>query len=218
MVVAHMAHLAQDDILSELNHKHLVVYAGTLESYQGIHILIRAFQYVIQQDPDAFLLIVGGTPQQVDEYCSLADRCGIGQHCHFTGRVVQSLAKYYSNHADVQISSRVSGTNTPLKVYEQLERGIPIVATDIYSHTQVLNNEVAFLVEPTHEGMAQGIIQALTNHEEAQRRAENARTLYETRYSRRVYKEKMRQLFDYLDLSGSDTRNLAADDVMLNAR
>ena len=85
-------------------------------------------------------------------------------------------------------------------MYEQLARGIPIVATNIYSHTQVLNDEVAFLVEPTAEDMARGIISALTNPEEAKRRAENAQALYENRYSRRVYTDKMKRLFQYLDL------------------
>ncbi len=214
MVIAQQLPTEEQNILARVADKNLVVYAGTLESYQGIHILIRAFKYVLEQDPQAFLLIVGGTPGQVEEYKQLADRCEIGQHCHFTGRVFQTLAKHYADHANVQISSRISGTNTPLKVYEQLARGIPIVATNIYSHTQVLDDEVAFLVEPTAEDMARGIIAALTDPTEAQRRALNAQALYENRYSRRVYTEKMRQLFEYLDLFEDPSPNFEPKNVM----
>jgi glycosyltransferase involved in cell wall biosynthesis len=85
-------------------------------------------------------------------------------------------------------------------VYEQLSRGVPIVATNIYSHTQVLNDSVAFLVEPTPDDMAQGILRALQHPEEAQQKARNAQELYETRYSRRVYTEKMKRLFNQLGL------------------
>jgi glycosyltransferase involved in cell wall biosynthesis len=187
-----------DDILERLAGKQLVVYAGTLEPYQGIDRVIRGFRYVISAIPDAALLIVGGTQAQVDEYRQLADQCGVGMACHFTGRVPQAQAKHYANHATVQISSRVSGTNTPLKVYEQLSRGVPIVATNIYSHTQVLDDSVAFLVEPTPDDMAQGILRALQHPEEAQQKARNAQELYETRYSRRVYTEKMKRLFNQL--------------------
>jgi glycosyltransferase involved in cell wall biosynthesis len=185
-----------EELIQALSGKRLIVYAGTLESYQGIDVLIRGFKFVIEAEPNAFLLIVGGTPEQVHIYSDLANECGIQQACLFTGRVVPALAKFYADHAEVQISSRVSGTNTPLKIYEQLSRGIPIVATNIYSHTQVLSEEVAFLVEPEPRDMARGIVTALQSKAESQRRAINAQQLYETQYSRRVYKEKMKKLLE----------------------
>jgi glycosyltransferase involved in cell wall biosynthesis len=190
----------QSTIFSNLRDKPLVVYAGTLESYQGIDLLLQGFRSVIATVPEAALLIVGGTPAQVDKYRQLADRCGIGMTSHFTGRLPQAQARYYTNRATVQISSRVSGNNTPLKIYEQLSSGIPIVATKIYSHTQVLDDTVAFLVEPTPEGIAQGILKALKCPEEAKQKADNAQALYENRYSRRVYTEKVKQLFHQLEL------------------
>lgn len=193
-----------EDILAQLSGKQLVVYAGTLEPYQGIDRVVRGFRQVVDAVPEAALLIVGGTTAQVDEYRQLAEHCGISTACHFTKRVPQAQAKRYIAHATVQISSRVSGTNTPLKVYEQLSRGIPIVATNIYSHTQVLDDSVAFLVEPTPEAIAQGIIKVFQSPEEAQQKAQNAQELYENRYSRRVYTEKMRCLLDRLELLGTD--------------
>ena len=198
MLVTYIENQPPAELLKSLQDKILVVYAGTLEHYQGIDIVISAFPQVIQAIPHTHLLIVGGTKEQVDHYSSLADRYGIGLHCTFTGRVPQSLAQYYSNHAQVQISSRVSGTNTPLKVYEQIARGIPLVATNIYSHTQVLSEEVAFLVKPEAPSMAQGIIAALAVDGDGQRRATNAQQLYEQRYSRQVYTRKMKQLLDYI--------------------
>ena len=41
-----------------------------------------------------------------------------------------------------------AGTNTPLKIYSYLRAGKPIVATDLLTHTQVLDREVAILVRP----------------------------------------------------------------------
>ncbi|MGB3405538.1 MAG: glycosyltransferase [Microcoleaceae cyanobacterium] len=184
-----------DGLISD---KNLVVYAGTLEPYQGIDILIQGFQSVISADPKAFLLIVGGTKLQVEQYSNLAEECGIGDYCLFTGRVPQSLAQYYANQAKVQVSPRRSGTNTPLKVYQQLASGVPLVATNIYSHTQVLSDEVAFLVELNAEDMGHGILTALTDHQERQQRAQAAQKLYAEKYSREVYTEKMRSLLDFV--------------------
>ena len=59
------------------------------------------------------------------------------------------------------VSPRVHGTNTPLKVYEHLASGKPLVATRIWSHTQVLDDSVCFLVEPEPDSMAKGLLRAL---------------------------------------------------------
>jgi glycosyltransferase involved in cell wall biosynthesis len=112
--------------------------------------------------------------------------------------VPQSLAQYYANQARVQVSPRRSGTNTPLKVYQQIASGVPLVATNIYSHTQVLSDEVAFLVELDPKDMGQGILTALTDYQERKRRAEAAKQLYAEKYSRQVYTEKMRSLLNFV--------------------
>ena len=117
----------------------------------------------------------------------------------FTGRVTQSLAKHYCSLASVQMSPRSSGTNTPLKIYEQLASGTPVVATNIYSHTQVLNSDVAFLVEPEPVDMAKGISTALREEERAEKVATNAKKLYLNKYSRPVYENKMQRLLKLIE-------------------
>jgi glycosyltransferase involved in cell wall biosynthesis len=72
------------------------------------------------------------------------------------------------------------------------------VATRIYSHTQVLNDEVCILVEPNASAFAQGLLEALNNEEGRARRAENARRLYESTYSRDRYEDKMRRFLEVL--------------------
>jgi glycosyltransferase involved in cell wall biosynthesis len=174
----------------------IVLYAGTLEAYQGIDTLIKSFREVLKKAPDCFLLIVGGTDKQVEQYRQLAQDCGILADCLFTGQVSQSFAKFYISKASVLISPRSMGTNTPLKIYEQLASGIPLVATRIYSHTQVLNDEVAILVKPCPEDMSRGILDALT--EKGKQIVDGALTLYQEKYSRPVYEKKMRQLLEKL--------------------
>ena len=171
----------------------LVVYAGTLEPYQGINILVESFSEILTKEPKAFLVIVGGTENQVEQYQQLAKECGIISHCLFTGLVSQSLAKYYIGKASVLVSPRSSGTNTPLKIYEQLNSEIPLVATKIYSHTQVLNDDIAILVEPTPEDMGCGILEAFSDI--GRQVAKRAMNFYGQSYSRPVYENKMKRLF-----------------------
>jgi glycosyltransferase involved in cell wall biosynthesis len=178
--------------------KKIIVYAGTLEKYQGIEILIRSFPTVLNQIPDAFLIIVGGTKEQVNHFKRSAEELEIKKNIIFTGLVSQIEAKFYSSIANILVSPRSNGTNTPLKIYEQLASGKPLVATNIHSHTQVLSEDVAFLVKPTPEDLAKGMISALNSNGYACRKAENAKVLYETKYSRDIYKQKLKNLFELL--------------------
>jgi len=173
--------------------RRIVLYAGTLENYQGIELLLSAFHDSLRVCTDAFLLIVGGTETQVQYYKELSRTLGIEQHALLLGNRPQQEVHGYMEQAAVLVSPRIEGTNTPLKIYQQLASGIPMVVTDIESHTQVLDNIVAFLAPPEPEPYAHAIIQALTQQEDAATRSRRAQQLYMEKYSRTSYVKKMRQ-------------------------
>jgi glycosyltransferase involved in cell wall biosynthesis len=189
--------------LNELNRKftegiRFVVYAGTLEPYQGIDFLLEAFKKVAAAIPDVSLLIVGGDKKQVQFYKNLASKNGLKDKIIFTGCLSQLQANQYLNLASVLVSPRLEGTNTPLKIYEQLASGVPLVATNIYAHAQVLNDHVAYLVDPQPANMARGILEALKTDKNTLIKAKNAKRLYEKKYSRSVYEAKMREVLKLL--------------------
>jgi glycosyltransferase involved in cell wall biosynthesis len=174
------------------------VYAGTLEHYQGIGLMIDAFREVIACEPRARLLIVGGTHEQVEKYCEQARKVGVAENCEFTGRVPQQVANNYTKRATVLVSPRTEGTNTPLKIYQQLASGIPLVATNIYSHTQVLTKEVAFLAEPEPSAFARAMLDAARDSVGAGEKVAAALKLYDDQYSRKSYVEKLSQMLEGL--------------------
>ena len=98
----------------------------------------------------------------------------------------------------MQTSPRIAGSNTPLKIYEQLASGVPLVATRIPSHTQVVDDRVCFLVEPSERAMAEGLEAALTDTARRERVVAAARELYRQRYSREAYEQKMRSMLEIL--------------------
>ncbi|MEL6573359.1 MAG: glycosyltransferase [Pseudomonadota bacterium] len=122
----------------------------------------------------------------------VASLAGLGNNCIFTGP--KTLALKFNQEADVLLSPRVVGTNTPLKIYEQLASGKPLVATAIWSHSQVLTDGVCFLVEPTPDSIAEGILRALNDGAEAGRSASAAMAWYDRDYARPIYEEKIRAL------------------------
>lgn len=176
----------------------IVAYVGTFEAYQGIDLLLEAFALVHQSNPEAFLLLVGGTHEQIEEYRSVAQRLRLSHDCLFTGRLSQSQARRLLAAAEVAVSPRSKGTNTPLKIYEILASGVPLVATRIESHTQVLSDDICFLADPEAGDLAKAISSALEDREQSREIARAARSHYDQHYSRVVYEQKIRSLLEVL--------------------
>ena len=65
------------------------------------------------------------------------------------------------------------------------------MATRIATHTQLLDDGLAFLVEPTAEGLAAGLRAALTDPAEAARRAAAGLALIERDYAPARFREKV---------------------------
>ncbi len=190
--------------------RRVVLYAGTFEIYQGLGLLIEAFATARDRYPPAFLVLIGGAPQQVEAVRQHAAGLGLGDDCLIMGQVSQATVRQYVSHAYVLVSPRTHGTNTPLKIYEQLASGVPLVATRILSHTQVLNDDVCFLVEPEPADLAEGLVRALTDETARRRVVANAQRIYETAYARPVYEGKLRNLFQKLGWGAEPLRVLAA--------
>jgi glycosyltransferase involved in cell wall biosynthesis len=111
----------------------------------------------------------------------------------FTGEQPSDAIPGYLDAADVLVSPRSSGTNTPLKIYQYLRSGRVIVATRLLTHTQVLSDEVAILTEATPESFGCGILQAINDPAAARRIGEAAKLLAETRYTYEAYLQRTRE-------------------------
>jgi len=134
-----------------------VLYTGTLEAYQGVPLLLEAMVRVAHEHPTAVLTVLGGQGDQIEELDRLAASLGISDNVRLVGPVPTTLVSACLMAADVLVSPREQGKTTPLKIFSYLRSGRPIVATDIVSHTQILDGKSCVLVPPTAAGLASGI-------------------------------------------------------------
>ena len=171
----------------------LVLYTGTFEAYQGLELLFEAMAVVRERRPDARLLLAGGKPEQVERARAQAEDAGIADVTLFAGERPASDMPAYLLASDVLVSPRSKGTNTPLKIYQYLRSGRPIVATRLLTHTQVLSDETAILTGVSSAEFADGILRALDNPLLAQSVGLRARELAETKYSYDAYLERTRR-------------------------
>jgi glycosyltransferase involved in cell wall biosynthesis len=171
----------------------IVLYTGTFEAYQGLDLLFMAARQVVGQRPDVRFILAGGRPNQIAAARAQADRIGVGHSVIFAGQRRAEDIPLFLDAADVLVSPRSTGTNTPLKIYQYLRSGRPIVATRLLTHTQVLNDDVAILTPPTPEGFAEGIVAALSDQDRARAVGDRARELADTKYSYEAYLSRTRE-------------------------
>lgn len=176
----------------------MILYTGTFEPYQGLDLLFAAAREVVRVRPDARFVLAGGRPEQVDAARAQAERAGVADAVIFTGQRPVEEIPVFLDAADVLVSPRSTGTNTPLKIYQYLRSGRPIVATRLLTHTQVLDDSVAILTPPSPEGFAHGILDALGDRERARAIGERARHLAETKYSYDAYLARTRDACAHL--------------------
>lgn len=177
----------------------VVLYMGNFSSYQGVDLLLDAFARVASNHSRARLLLLGGTDRDVAAMKALAERLGIGARAIFAGHVPPDQTPPYFALADVLVSPRRTGTNTPMKIYTYMAAKRPIVATDLATHTQVLDERSAVLVAPAAEAMARGIEALLDDKTLGKRLAEAAAREVEQKYSLPAYRRKVEAMYAWIE-------------------
>ena len=182
-----------------IDHAHrIVLYAGTFEPYQGLDLLVDASPIVVHACTNVRFLCLGGNRNQVATIRTRAHQLGVSESFILPGTIPPEDVEQHFKIASVLVSPRILGTNTPLKIYSYLRSRIPIVATNILSHTQVLTPNVALLVEPKPESLAAGILRVLNDSQLSGRLVENALQLAQESYSSETYHSKIAEVFSFL--------------------
>jgi glycosyltransferase involved in cell wall biosynthesis len=182
-----------------LDGKQVILYTGTFEINQGLEIALGSIAKVVERRPDSFFLFIGGEPEQVAALKAAADEAGVGQHALMLGQRPPSEMPVFMELASVLISPRKVGQNTPLKIYSYLQSGRPIVATDLETHRQVLDEKTAMLVEPSPEAFADGILQVLEDEALAQSMGMAGKALLNERYSWDRFVENTSHFCDFME-------------------
>jgi glycosyltransferase involved in cell wall biosynthesis len=147
----------------------VVLYTGTFEPYQGIDLLLEAIPVVLGQVPDCVVVLVGASDAAEVERAKRALAAGLRRRVRVLTRQPREWIPGYLEMADLLVSPRIQGANLPLKIFDYLAAGKPIVATAIETHRRVLDPQRAVLVPPDPQELAGEIIALL--RDERRRRA-----------------------------------------------
>lgn len=151
--------------LLKQNREKLVVYSGALKTFKGIDILID----VASQMPNIQFACAGGTKQEVEHYQQLAKEKQVN-NIKFLGYILHQELPSLLQAADILAHPHCLGNaatfTSPLKLFDYLASGTPIVATEIPSLMEFKNTKaIAAWCEPDNPTQfAKAVTSVLESH------------------------------------------------------
>lgn len=135
-----------------------ICFVGHLVYWQGLENLIQAAPLVIKACSDARFLVIGDGVMK-NEWMQLARRLDVFDRFIFTGSVPYEHVPMYINASDVCVAPFITARNakiglSPLKIYEYLACGKPVVASSIPGVIDLLTKSkcgIAVTPENIHE-------------------------------------------------------------------
>ncbi len=139
-------------------------FLGSLKPWHGIDVLIDALQLLVSRHPHYHLRLIGDGPERARLTAQIAER-GLSAHATVVGQVARDQVPVHLSDVDVAVAPypRLDGFYfSPLKVFEYMAAGRPIVASRIGQIESVLEDQqTALLVTPGDPGTLADAIETL---------------------------------------------------------
>lgn len=130
----------------------VIGFIGSFYEYEGLDDLIAAMPLLLQRQPGARLLLVGGGAMD-EALRRQAAGSPVKDAIRFTGRVPHSEVERYYALIDIMTyprkASRLTDLVTPLKPLEAMAQGKVVVASDVGGHRELITDGLTgMLFEP----------------------------------------------------------------------
>lgn len=137
------------------------IYTGNFAAYQGLEVITEAISTVRAQVPTAVFVLVGAVPEDQEYVRNLLSKHATGG-LHVVPRQPRDRVADYLAAADVLLCPRADSRNTPLKIFEYLATGKPVLASEGEAHQAVADYPQVQLFPHSTEGFARTLLKTLT--------------------------------------------------------
>lgn len=175
--------------------KIVLLYVGNLEPYQGMDLLIESFEIAASQIPELVGVVIGGSAAHIGQFSSKVARLGLSDRFKFIGPRPVADLKWYLGQADILCSPRVKGNNTPMKIFSYLHSGRVVVATDLPTHRQVLDETISVLAAATPDCFGMALARVAKDSSLRERIGSAAFKHAEERYTFPVFSQSLSGLY-----------------------
>lgn len=185
----------------------VVGYVGTFQEWHGLSELIAASQDVVSVRTDVKFLMVG--PYFKETQAKVAN-AGLANSFIFTGPIQYQDVPKYMNAGDVLVAPynpgriesteqvRKHGLGSPLKVFEYMAVGKPVITTDVKPISDPIQDGVTgYLIPPgDSKALSSGILKILANGELAEKVGSAGRQSVIANYSWSLVAKQLGDVFE----------------------
>ena len=171
----------------------LLTYCGSLSKSKGIDLIINSAKYIKNVE----FLIIGGLKVEVDHYKKIANDYGV-KNINFIGQVNYSDVPNLLNKSDILLlpssAKNIKSRNytSAMKLFEYMSIGKPIIASNIPSNTEILENNLnCLLFEPDNPKSMVEKINTLINDKELNKKITKNSSKLAIKYSWTERSKKM---------------------------
>jgi glycosyltransferase involved in cell wall biosynthesis len=162
-------------------------FSGTFFRYQGIDTLIEATPSIIQKYPQVRFLILGDGPMK-DTWQIMLTENDLEAYFIFPGFIPYEQVPSYCAVMDICVAPyhRSAGDSSPVKIFDYLACGKPVVATDVGETGGFFSDSGAVMIVPPEDpaALAQGLNLLLENETLRAEMGEKGRAFVAGKYSR----------------------------------
>lgn len=159
--------------------KKIVMYVGHLYEWKGVGVVLESAK-LFHNNEDIIFYILGGDEEERKEYKIKITNEGIKNVVLLGHKLKKEIPKYLKS-ADVLLLPNIATTEesisytSPIKMFEYMASGVPILASSLPSIREVLSEENSFLIEQNNpNALAMGIEKLLNDKVFAEHISHNA--------------------------------------------
>ncbi|WP_436531373.1 glycosyltransferase [Actinoplanes sp. HUAS TT8] len=158
-----------------------LIYVGALQAWQGVDVLLRAFARLADLTDLTLVVCSSVSPNRARPLRRLADRLGLGERVMWQYTLPHEQVAAWLAHAELSVAPLTASPRnldqgcSPMKVWESMAAGTPVVASDLPVIREVLGDD-GRLVPPDRPAELARAIRVLLEYPDAARQlAERAR-------------------------------------------
>ena len=186
-----------------LRDKKVIGFFGSFFDWEGVDALVETLPVVLAAVPDACLLLAGGGLQEAGLKARGA-RLGLGEKVIFAGRLPSADVRACYRAADLmvypRIKMRLTDMVTPLKPLEAMAHGVPVLASDVGGHRELIENGKTGVLYKAgdNDALAAGVVDILEARVPTTEIAQAARAWVERERRWSVAAERYLSVYDLL--------------------
>lgn len=151
---------------------YLMGYVGTLKTMQMEKGVACAIHSLHELPEEVSLMVVGGESEDIAEYRALAEKEGVVSRVQFIGKVAHADVPLYLRAFDVVVApfpdlEHYRYFMSPLKIFEYMAAGVPMIVSDLPSLREVLSEKTARFIPPADPSALATAVRELRAHPEA---------------------------------------------------